>query len=108
MSASPVTVEVLCGTAAEAARIGATAVRQRLAASAHHFPVGSTYRWQGTVHHSREYLLRVTSTREALDRLLALIAAEHEYDLPHVTIHDAPTASKPVAEWIVESVPPAG
>ena len=95
-----VEIQVACGSADEAASIADALVAERLAACVQVTPIGSTYRWQGSVAHDDEHLL-VVKTRTALaeavrDRVLAM----HSYDLPAISWVDIAGGSDEYLAWI--------
>lgn len=98
-----VLVEVACPIGESAGRIGSSAVVRGLAASAHQYPTGSTYRWNEEVHHENEILLQLTTTHHATADLVDHIRREHPYQTPHIVIHSVHDLPDGHA-WVKESV----
>ena len=69
--------------AAEAERIGRTAVSERLAACANILaPMRSIYWWDGTVQDANEAVLILKTTPDRLAALMARVKELHSYECP--------------------------
>ncbi|MEO0079465.1 MAG: divalent-cation tolerance protein CutA [candidate division WOR-3 bacterium] len=69
----------------EAEQIARALVAERLAACAQVLgPVASTYRWQGRIERSKEWLCLVKTERRLLVRLTKVVQRLHSYDIPEV------------------------
>ncbi len=69
----------------EAARLGRSAVENRLAACAQVFgPIASTYWWEGEVRSAEEWSCQLKTTRALLRRLTESLRASHSYDVPEI------------------------
>jgi periplasmic divalent cation tolerance protein len=69
----------------EAARLGRSAVENRLAACAQVFgPIASTYWWEGEVRSAEEWSCQLKTTRALLRRLTESLRAAHSYDVPEI------------------------
>lgn len=78
-------VYVTTGDEAEADRIAATVVEERLAACANVIPgMRSVYRWQGKVERGQETVLILKTTEALSTQLAARIKALHSYEVPCV------------------------
>ncbi len=96
-------VHVTCGDRAEAERIAAALVDERLAACVQLTPVTSVFRWEGAVEHDDEILLVAKSRRDRFDAAVGLIEGLHSYDLPAITFHPC-AASDRTAAWLDQSI----
>ena len=63
-------------------------------------PIRSTYRWEETIHVDEEHQLLIKTTREAVDRVREMVAAEHPYDVPELIALDADVLTEPYASWL--------
>jgi periplasmic divalent cation tolerance protein len=99
------TVYAVFADAAEAERIAATVVEERLAACANILaPCRSIYRWQGRIERAEE-VPALFKTARAED-LIARIAELHSYDVPAAVAWPITAAHPPYAEWVsLESSP---
>lgn len=88
MNKSVVKVLVVLVTASsreEAAKIGQTVVKEKLAACVSIVPaVTSIFRWQGKIQRSREVLLLVKTTEHRYAALVQLIRSMHSYKVPEI------------------------
>ena len=77
---------VLCNAPpADAARIAAVVVQERLAACVNILSgVQSVYVWEGAVHHDAECTLLIKTTATRIDALTRRLLALHPYELPEV------------------------
>ena len=93
------TVYAVFADAAEAERIAAAMVEERLAACANMLaPCRSIYRWQGKVERAEEVpVLFKTARAEAL---IARIAALHSYDVPAAVAWPITVAHPPYRAWV--------
>lgn len=91
-----------CPNLDTARSLARAALAARLAACANIVPgVLSLFHWQGVVEEEGEVQITFKTTAEARDRLVALIAAEHPYDLPVIT-WEAVEATPEAAAWLRE------
>ncbi len=63
-------------------------------------PIASHYWWQGEIQTEQEWLCLVKTAAEVLDRLMALIAEQHPYDVPEVTATPITAGSEAYLRWI--------
>lgn len=76
-------VYMTAGSAAEAQRIGAALVENRLAACVNILDgMFSIYRWEGKVQQDREVVMIAKTTRDRLPALFETVTALHSYDCP--------------------------
>jgi len=89
----------------EAVRIARTLVEQRLAACVQVVgPIESTYRWQGAVETSQEWLCAAKSRRELYDRIEQAIREVHSYQVPEILALPITAASADYLKWLDEEV----
>ncbi|MBV0912648.1 divalent-cation tolerance protein CutA [Anianabacter salinae] len=82
----PVDLHVTCPDEATAEAIARAAIAARLAACANlQGPVKSLFHWEGAVDSGTEWALAFKTRDACAQRLVALIRAEHPYDLPAIT-----------------------
>lgn len=95
------TVYAVFGSVEDAERIGRIVVEERLAACVNILaPCSSIYRWQGEIESASE-VPALFKTRETLiDRLIARIAALHDYDVPAIVAWPTSTVFAPYRDWI--------
>jgi periplasmic divalent cation tolerance protein len=78
-------VTVTAPTANEATSLGCMAVERRLAACAQvSGPVASTYRWQGEVEATSEWVTTCKTTAACLGPLMDALRAAHSYEVPEI------------------------
>ncbi|SDQ92606.1 divalent-cation tolerance protein CutA [Natronobacterium texcoconense] len=90
----------------EADAIAERLVEERLAACVNRFPITSTYRWDGEVHHDEEIALLAKTTDDAYDDLVERLEEIHPYDVPCIERFDEAGILGSFAEWRTESVSP--
>jgi periplasmic divalent cation tolerance protein len=95
-------VTTTCDTAETAKRLARAALEARLAACANVTPgIVSLFHWKGGVEEETEVSVTFKTTVARRADLVALIAAEHPYDLPVITWEEV--AGTPEAEaWCQE------
>ncbi len=96
-------VHVPCADDAEAARIAAALVEQRLAACAQRLPIRSTYRWDGAVVDDEEVLLLAKSTEAQFPAIVKLVEEMHSYDLPAISAVVVSGGSQRYLDWVADS-----
>lgn len=93
------TVYAVFADAAEAERIAATAVEERLAACANILaPCRSVYRWEGAVEWADEVPVLFKTARA--ERLIARIAELHSYDVPAAVLWRIENAHPAYEDWV--------
>lgn len=86
---------------AEAARIGETLVRERLAACANVLgPIRSFYWWEGRVQDDREAVLVLKSREALVEPLVARVKALHSYSVPCVVSLEIGAGNPDFLRWI--------
>lgn len=88
-----------CGSAAEAERIAATLVEERLAACVQILPMRSVYRWRGGIERADEWQLQAKTSAALTERVEARIKALHSYELPEIAMLPV-EASAGYAGWV--------
>ncbi|HTU23980.1 MAG TPA: divalent-cation tolerance protein CutA [Pirellulales bacterium] len=97
------------GSRAEAERIAAQLVDARTAACVQIVgPVTSTFRWQGAIETSEEWLCLAKTTRDAFAAVERQIRALHSYELPEIIALPIVAGSAAYLNWIASEVPPQG
>ena len=95
-------VYVTTGDEAEADRIAATVVEERLAACANVIPgMRSVYRWQGKVERGQETVLILKTTGALSAQLIARIKALHSYEVPCVVTLVVEGGNPDFLAWVV-------
>jgi periplasmic divalent cation tolerance protein len=102
---SIVSVYAVFANAAEAERIGRTAVEEGLAACINIFgPVRSIYRWQGQVQSSDEVAAILKTEHHRADALIERIAELHSYDVPCIVTWPIDKILRSYADWVEDNV----
>lgn len=101
-------VYVTAADAAEAERIGRTAVGERLAACANILDgMRSLYWWQGRLEEAQETVLILKTTNERLDALIARVRALHSYDCPCIEALEVVAGNPDYLAWLARETRPA-
>lgn len=88
----------------EAKKIAAALVEKRLAACVQVVgPISSTFRWEGRIRETEEYLLLCKVPGERLDEAAALIEQLHSYDVPEVLAFEVAHGSQSYLRWVAET-----
>lgn len=66
----------------EAKSLARTLLEQHLCACVQWSKIKSLYRFDGQIHHDKEYLLTIKTTAHALESAKALLLEKHSYKLP--------------------------
>ena len=92
----------------EARAIGATVVREKLAACANVLgPIASTYWWRGRLERAEETLLLLKTREDLVPALAARVRELHSYEVPEVIAVPILGGNEAYLEWIDASVRPA-
>jgi periplasmic divalent cation tolerance protein len=98
-------VTTTVATGAEAQRIAAALVEERLAACVQIAgPIASTYRWQGTVEQATEWYCHCKTTRARYPALEARLRELHPYETPEIIAVPIVAALPAYLAWIEECV----
>src|ERR1700740_908323 len=93
------------GSEEEAHKIARHLVEHQLAACVNIIRQSeSTYRWQGKVESSQEWLLLIKTTAEKFNEVRDAIRELHSYDLPECIAIAIDDGSAEYLEWIGDSV----
>ena len=94
-------VYVTCANIAEAEKIAAPAITQRLAACVNIFqPHQSLYLWDGKVQNEQEVAVIFKTSKETYPALEAAIMCLHPYDTPCIVAIEAQTGSQDFMDWV--------
>lgn len=97
-------VTIACPDAEGAQQLARGLVESRLVACVQIHPIRSTYRWQGEIETSDEYLLTAKTTTEVWPALEAYILAHHPYDVPEIIAQRVEFVTDSYARWVRENV----
>lgn len=97
MELSAVTTTV--ATTGDARRLAQAVLQQRLAACVQVEPITSHYRWQGALHEEGEWRLVCKTLPETVPALLALLRAQHPYQVPQLLVQPL-RATADYASWV--------
>jgi len=92
-------VATAVASAADADRLAALMVAQRLAACVQVGQVVSHYRWRDALHREAEWRLECKTAVGRADALLAALAQHHPYELPECLAWTV-RVSRPYADWV--------
>ena len=85
----------------EAARIARMLVEERLAACVHVLgPITSTYRWQGAIQTSQEWLCIAKTARGLYGEVERAIRQAHSYDVPEILAIEVAAGSADYLAWL--------
>jgi periplasmic divalent cation tolerance protein len=102
-------VTVTAPDEAEASALGQMAVHGRLAACAQvSGPITSTYRWEGQVTSTPEYVCTLKTTSHRLPALVAAVRQAHSYDVPEIVATAIAAGDGDYLAWIDDETKPAG
>ncbi len=92
-----------CSSDDEAAKISRLLVELRLAACVNTLPgLRSTYRWQGAIVDSAEFLLLIKTRRDLFQDLKAAIQSAHSYRVPEVIALPIVDGAVSYLEWLAK------
>jgi periplasmic divalent cation tolerance protein len=88
-------------SAAEAQEIADRLVEQRLAACVQVTgPITTTYRWQGSMQRSEEFMCFIKTRKELSTKVEAAIRSLHSYDNPEIIIVPIEGGSADYLAWV--------
>jgi periplasmic divalent cation tolerance protein len=89
----------------EAQRIARVLVEERLAACVQVLgPISSTYRWQGAIETSHEWLCVAKSRRELYEEIEKAIRGAHSYQVPEILAVPILAGSVDYLAWLDQEV----
>jgi len=89
----------------EAARIAGMLVEERLAACVQVLgPITSTYRWQGAIETSREWLCTAKTTKGLYPEVEQAIRRAHSYQVPEILSVEVAAGSADYLGWLAGEV----
>lgn len=89
-----------CASKADAQRIAARLVEQRLAACVQFFPIASLYRWEGDVQQAEEFMLMCKIRAADYENVEAEIVAIHPYAIPEIIKIGIEKGAQAYLDWI--------
>lgn len=92
-------VTTTVASADDARRLAQVVLQQRLAACVQVEPITSHYRWQGALHEEGELRLVCKTQPQAVPALLALLRAQHPYQVPQLLVQPL-WATADYADWV--------
>lgn len=105
MNSQAVFVQTTVSERADAERIAASLVAQRLAACVKILgPVESTYRWKGKIESSQEWQCTIKTLLDRYADVEQAIRALHSYDEPEIVALPIVAGSESYLQWIADSV----
>jgi periplasmic divalent cation tolerance protein len=91
---------------AEAERISQALVTRRLAACVQVAgPITSTYRWQGKLETSQEWLCVIKTLPLHYSALEAAIRELHSYDVPEILAFEVAAGNRDYLDWLAAELP---
>ncbi len=94
---------VVCTTfdsAEEAKAMIERLLRRRLVSCCQLTHIESSYRWQGEIVHSPEFLVQMKSRRSLYAAIEACIREHHSYEVPEIVAYDITQGSSAYLQWI--------
>lgn len=101
-------VHIACTGMAEAERIAAVLVGERLAACVQLRPQRSVYRWQGAIEQAEEVGLSAKTTGERYRALEARVVALHGHAVPEIVAWPVEAVLEAYGDWVRAEVSGAG
>ena len=93
------------GSQDEAQKLAAALVEARLAACVQVIgPIASTYRWQGKLETSQEWLCAIKTLRANYAALEAAIRAAHSYQVPEILAFEVVDGNRGYLDWLSQEV----
>jgi periplasmic divalent cation tolerance protein len=87
--------------------ISSLLVEQKLAACVQIIgPIRSTYRWQGVVENSEEWLCLIKSRHDLFDQIETAIRSVHPHEVPEIIAVPIVAGSASYLEWLGAQVKP--
>ena len=78
---------------------------RRLAACVNVLPgIESTYRWQGAIERTAEWLLLIKSREDRVEALREALVEAHPYDVPECVVLPLEGGHRPYLDWIDASL----
>ena len=98
-------VSTTTGTHDVAERIAVELVDRRLAACVQvSGPIQSTYRWQGKVESSEEWLCSAKTSHEQFDAIRELVKQLHPYEVPELIATPIVDGGEAYLKWLAEQL----
>jgi periplasmic divalent cation tolerance protein len=98
-------VVTTAGSQEEAQKLAAALVAARLAACVQVIgPIASTYRWQGKLETSQEWLCSIKTLRANYGAIETAIRAAHSYQVPEILAFEVVEGSRDYLDWLSQEV----
>lgn len=97
-----ITLFLTCANKAEADKISAKLLDDKLAACVRQVSVSSSFIWQGKPDYADEIQLIIESTDDKFDKIEAVVKQLHSYETPVLTAYSVARASAGVEGWVKE------
>lgn len=88
---------------ADAERIAAQLLEEKLAACVQIFPIDSRYVWKGETNHQSELMLLIKTRAALFDSVMARVAEEHPYEVPEIVATPFAAGLAGYFDWIAEN-----
>ena len=96
-----VTVYTATDSRPEADSLARLAVERRLAACAQVTgPLSSTYWWHGQIETTQEWAVWLKTASRRVDELIAMLKAEHSYEVPDIVAMPIVAGYRPYLDWL--------
>lgn len=102
-------IQVVTTTAKQdlAIQIATELVERRLAACVQILgPITSTYRWDGQIETSQEWICVAKTQQKRYDEVEEAIRRRHDYDVPEIVATPITAGSKSYLEWLATEIEP--
>ena len=103
---SVVEIETYCHDKAEANKIAGALLEEKVVACCHFFAVSGRFRWEGSVEHREEFLLKMITLDDFVPRITKKIKELHSYQQPFMETRDIYRADPATLRWVVDSCRP--
>jgi periplasmic divalent cation tolerance protein len=92
--------------AAAEAIVGELFERRLVACAKRLGQVRSTYRWEGALEESVEWVVELTTTVAAADEVVSCVVGRHPYVVPEVVVTPVTSGHGPYVAWVTACVDP--
>lgn len=99
-----ITLFLTCADKAEADKISAKLLDEKLITCARQAPVTSSYWWKGRIERADETQLIMESAEDRFDQIEAVVKKLHSYETFMLTAYPVIKASRGVEHWVKEDL----